>query len=337
MKKVFFLAMFMLCRFVLMAQSVPTATLHHDNDFKTFYSSNAFKEAMAEAQPGDVINLSAGTFVSAPITIPVTVRGAGIGSLDGKENLNSPRTSLSGTFTINIPDNGESQYLSMEGLECLGDMNVVNILNPIFSKMKIKKLCSSGDAKWDNITLYHCLFEELEPASGASILIFSSVFPGFNYVKIPSSLSITVNNSLLLIESNNYKGDNKNITYNNCIFDLTNSPSSFYQIAQAYDCVCVGGEGDVFGSSKNNDNAKPERNNRILQKDTPAFKDGTFYRLTDAAAAYLGSDGTQVGIYGSSLPFSAKTSYPQIKKFVVAPESTSDGKIKIELEIDADE
>ena len=65
------------------------------------------------------------------------------------------------------------------------------------------------------------------------------------------------------------------------------------------------------------------------------FKDETYYQLTDEAAKYLGSDGKQVGLYGGSLPFSLKTNYPQIKKFTVAPESTSDGKLKIEIEIDA--
>ncbi|WP_300504904.1 hypothetical protein [uncultured Duncaniella sp.] len=336
MKKLIFLTVSLLCHVCLMAQGVQTATLHHGSEFKAFYSAYAFKEAMAEAQPGDVINLSAGTFVSPEITVPVTVRGAGIGALDDAEDVSKARTTISNQIIINVPTNDDGLTLSMEGIVCDGGMSIAEVSNAIFSKMKIKNMDRGRDAKMNNVTLFHCIFEEMNFAEDATFLIYNCVFPGFRDSSVAAQISVY--NSLINMKSSSYVGNNKNTTYNNCIINLSEISrvqDVNYTNANLYDCLCIGGDENTFGKRYNSDNDLAERNNRLFPNDTPAFVDGTYYRLTDDAAAYLGNDGTQVGIYGSALPFSVKTSYPQIKKFVVAPESTTDGKLKIELEIDA--
>lgn len=64
------------------------------------------------------------------------------------------------------------------------------------------------------------------------------------------------------------------------------------------------------------------------------YGDSFTYELTDEAlATYLGSDGTQVGIYGGNLPFDATPTNPQIKKCNVASRSTADGKLSVEIEV----
>lgn len=58
--------------------------------------------------------------------------------------------------------------------------------------------------------------------------------------------------------------------------------------------------------------------------------------LTDEAKAqYKGSDGTQVGMYGGTLPFNTTPSYPQITKMNVAKKTTADGKLSVEIEVSA--
>lgn len=60
--------------------------------------------------------------------------------------------------------------------------------------------------------------------------------------------------------------------------------------------------------------------------------------LTDAAKTkYLGSDGTQIGIYGGSIPFDPRPSNPQITKLNVASKSTADGKLSVDIEVKAAE
>ena len=58
------------------------------------------------------------------------------------------------------------------------------------------------------------------------------------------------------------------------------------------------------------------------------------FHLTEAAqTAYLGLDGTQVGIYGGSMPFDPIPTNPQITKCKVAQKSTTDGKLSVDIEV----
>jgi hypothetical protein len=61
---------------------------------------------------------------------------------------------------------------------------------------------------------------------------------------------------------------------------------------------------------------------------------GENFELQDSAATtFLGTDGTQVGIYGGSMPFDPRVSNPMIRRISVATRSTSDGKLPIEIEV----
>jgi hypothetical protein len=63
----------------------------------------------------------------------------------------------------------------------------------------------------------------------------------------------------------------------------------------------------------------------------------TFELTDEAKTTYLGSDGTQVGIYGGSLPFDPTPSNPQITKFNVASKSTADGKLSVDIQVNTAE
>lgn len=66
--------------------------------------------------------------------------------------------------------------------------------------------------------------------------------------------------------------------------------------------------------------------------------DSETFQLTEAAKTqYLGMDGTEVGIYGGSLPFDPVPSNPQITKCNVAAKSTADGKLSVDIEVKAAE
>ena len=66
--------------------------------------------------------------------------------------------------------------------------------------------------------------------------------------------------------------------------------------------------------------------------------DSETFELTDAAKTqYLGMDGTEVGIYGGNLPFDPTPSNPQITKCNVAAKSTADGKLSVDIEVNAAE
>ena len=66
--------------------------------------------------------------------------------------------------------------------------------------------------------------------------------------------------------------------------------------------------------------------------------DNETYELTETAkATYLGTDGTQVGIYGGMLPFDTTPSNPRITKCNVAAKSTADCKLSVDIEVKAAE
>ena len=306
----------------LRAQGVATATLHHGEEIKTFYSATAFRQALAEAQPGDIINLSEGSFKGGIIEVPVCIKGIGIGNLDDSTSTRRARTIISDQIILNIPTDDAGKTLSMEGMEC-ATLSFNEIHSPIFSKMRFNRVdYSQGDSKMDNLTFVHCIIGEYLPVSDATCQFFNCVLPGF----LSSGTMLTLNNCIVFTK-NYHRITDESVTCNNCIIYTNNDVFSSNTMTN---CVAIGGTEDTF----RNRNAEEDRNNRLFPSDLKVFKDNTYYQLTDEAAKYLGSDGTQVGIYGSSLPFSVKTSYPQIKKFTVAPESTTDGKLKIEIEID---
>ena len=54
------------------------------------------------------------------------------------------------------------------------------------------------------------------------------------------------------------------------------------------------------------------------------------YALTESAQAFLGTDGTQVGIYGGAAPYTSTVSYPRFKTFKVADKAVN-GKLSVEI------
>ena len=61
--------------------------------------------------------------------------------------------------------------------------------------------------------------------------------------------------------------------------------------------------------------------------------DSDFTLKDNIAASVLGTDGTQVGIYGGLLPFNNRPSYMVLKHCNVANKSTIDGKLSVDIEV----
>lgn len=98
-------------------------------------------------------------------------------------------------------------------------------------------------------------------------------------------------------------------------------------------CICVGSKSNFF----TDDSDVIAYDNKILSEGTEIFKEGTrIYELTDAnKTAWIGSDGTEIGMHGGLYPFSSQLSNPQITKFEVAPKTDSEGKLSVKIEVKA--
>ena len=66
------------------------------------------------------------------------------------------------------------------------------------------------------------------------------------------------------------------------------------------------------------------------------FRSNYDYRLTSTAAAqYLGTDNTQVGLYGTDNPFTNVPTNPQITSKEVAKETDANGKLSVKFTVEA--
>ena len=339
------------------------ATLFHDNDIKTFYGAGALREAHAAATHGDVITLSSGTFTSTKITKAITLRGAG---MEYDSLTTTEPTVIEGTFEISITAadsvlNGNT--LTMEGIYSNYAITFGSVINnPQFVKCKFWKLgdssSNSATIGLRNASFINCIISGLVNtySNGSATFVNSFVTNPSQYHNISGGTHtyefqncvIRINYSDLKLNTNHSLNGLKTSIFRNCII-YTNDGSSNNDYdyldasCQAYNCVGKVGSGsaNIFRNQQNTSNTQVTSMSDIFKTWTggivTSFKTERL-ELTDAAKTkYLGTDGTEVGIYGGSLPFEARTSNPQITKLNVASKSTADGKLSVDIEVKAAE
>lgn len=314
------------------AQSMQVATLSHDGTITSYTSADALRRAYEAAVDGDVITLSSGVFNSVNLEKRITVRGAGMGVKVNDTDPYTEPTVIKGGFKITADGDGNNS-LKMESIVCLDFVDVVGFTNAHLLKCYFYRLRCSSDPYiahgFSNITIINCVFKDIDLSYYDSTFNFYGCH--IKDLNNGSSDNTLINYTNCIIESNS----TSNMPYTNSVLKnsliIYHGPQSWYGLGTAYNTVIVGNlehRGDFYESIE-------ENNNTLLPTGTQLFKEGTFYQLTDDAKKYLGSDGTEVGIYGGSLPFDPTPTNPQIVKFNVAPKTTADGKLSIDIEVNA--
>ncbi len=334
MKKLFFLLSAVFCAATsALAQYPNVATLTHDSDVKAFYGDSAFVKAMDVAADGDYVTLSSGRFVAPTIKKAVTVRGAGMWNDDTDPKYIIAQTIVEGTLYFAIPET-TTQAFSMEGVYVRGaSMTSTWLRNASFVK------CEFGDgwvgeksgasylfAKLKDVSFMNCYIQSSSAgankiALGGNILAVNSYIE-YLYCYSGSGARSYANifNCYLYGNPDNYGNC---MIYNSVIDNSSTSESNLPTSATAYNCLA---DRLMFGYCYGS-------GNKAIQT---GFNDNftSYYKLTDEAAAkYLGTDGTQVGMYGGASPFSPIPNYPRIKKFNVASQPTADGKLDVEIQV----
>jgi hypothetical protein len=320
------------------AQNSLLATLSHDGDITTFYGASALKQAHEAAEHGDVITLSSGTFTSTDITKAITLRGAGW-KFD-VANHKEP-TILSGDFDIDIPDNVE-QRLTIEGIYHNSTIYYWGTLNnPTFIKNRFNSLRNSYNGNIHNGTFINCrITHDLQLSEYSSSSCVNCVIwnPRTNNAFVTSNFEC-VN---CVLGADDYWPANSQLK--NCILhsyrnmSIPNSTTVFNCIALL--CEWNSSYGATFANIPNNTNTElmiDTDNAFKTYKPGPCLDDETFELTDEAKAKYLGTDGTEVGMYGGMLPFSSTTTNPQITKCNVAAKSTADGKLSVDIEVSSAE
>lgn len=322
MKKfiVLFVAVMAMFATTAKAQSSLLATLNHEGTISTFYGTNALQQAHAAAADGDVITLSSGTFQSVNITKAVTLRGAGM-VLDAATQTEP--TVLANEFSINISDE-TTQRLTIEGIYTNQTVTINKLKNAMFLKDRFRYFSFPGSAYGKDLTFIHCRITE--SYYGTSYSNNSAVFQNC-IVRAMNGKNYIFNNCLFLEAYNIHCGNSE---YRNCIIlgsDDANSSSTYYN-----NLYCKYSSGVKFNVT-NNTNVEVAKDNEAI-KNLFGNSDDNEYKLTEAAKALIkGTDGTEVGIYGGSLPYDPTPTNPQISKFNVAAKTTADGKLSVDIEV----
>ena len=356
MKKVFLsLVAATMATSTVFAQGSLLATLSHEGNISAYYGAEALKAAMAEAQAGDVITLSSGQFNAVAIDKPITLRGAGMSNSTDSLNSHEP-TIVQNAFTISIADSLSSRLL-VEGIYFKNGITYSGtIKNAQFMKCRFLNFIAGTGGKIVNSSFIHCRFLNgftMNNNSSNAYFINSLVCNPKNYTSGTNTSNIEFDNCVVKFDASNgsVPGYVQNAYYKNCIIQATyDSNKSIPSSCTAYNCVGI----NTFSSSYNEDlfqyMSSQNTTNKTVTSLSALFKtysktsSGTYiqdiddFTLTDTAAAqYLGTDGTQVGVYGGSLPYDEDPTIPQITKCNVASKSTADGKLSVDIEVKAAE
>lgn len=346
MRKFFLSLVVMLVASVFMgkvyAQSSTLATLNHEGTISTFYGTTALKQAHDAAVNGDVITLSSGNFLAVDITKAITVRGAGMG-LDTTAGIEP--TIITGDFKINIADAG-SYRLTLEGIYSNHTITYNNAVNPLFLKCRLKTIRHNGSSDvLKDASFIHCrIADRLDLNANCAASCVNSVIQN-PHSNNSSSSNFEFTNCVIVTTDIYNSGSNTIMTniesssFKNCILKTALKDDYLYS-STAYNCVGFGSTG-MFKYSSNTTNQIGSDYAAFFKTYTGAALeklDSETFELTDEAKTkYLGTDGTEVGIYGGNLPFDPTPSNPQITKCNVASKSTADGKLSVDIEVRAAE
>ena len=315
------------------AQSDLVATLSHDGVTTAYYGADALKNAHSAATHGDVITLSSGQFNAVEITKAITLRGTGMVFDSEKQKK---RTTITGSVTIKIPDVPET--LTLEGLFFVDGITIgsgTTLKNAKFIKSRFRSFYNSATVT--NPVFFHCKIAEGGGLPNSTFI---------NCVVWFCQSNVEYHNCI--IHSNQSSGafiSDKNSTFENCIlvaqtdyhFQSMDSSNAVYNCIGIYPTRPTSSSYRMFAGITNNTNRDLEGDGSNLFKTfrtQASYTDSETFELTDeAASAYLGTDGTQVGIYGGDLPFDSTPSNPQITQFDVE-KNVANGKLTVKINVE---
>lgn len=335
MKKMFSILCLLAVAVIASAQS-STAVLSHNGEIKTFYGEYALINAHKQAVAGDVITLSSGQFKGGYIRKPITVRGMGNDIQFGGDTFNIEPTIITSAINVQCENADSTHCVTLEGLKITSlHVQMSNKVDVQLVKCNLTGIYADGPS---NLYITQCF-----------------LYGRLNFSNMGYSGGITAVSSYIgdaeLVYVDNSKEDYEEgqKVFQNCLIGICSMQNTNTLIknsvvyrsptitgslslnnALIYNSLIAKGSGSSAISGY--DNSSQFHDYLVENNISSYLKDGTLFELTDdAKTLYLGSDGKQVGIYGGVLPFNPVPTYPRITTFNVAPQTTADGKLSIDI------
>lgn len=264
-----------------------TAVLHHGSDTKSFTGVNAFIQANAAADDGDVITLSPGSFNVSDIKKSITVYGAGFEKNDAAD---TEVTVLSGQLNIGASGVGTLTGVHLEGINFNNNINAnVPLEDAVIEKSYVSGYISFVDntnTKIENCVVKGAIKGGYKSATNCSI---KNCYIGGEIMTFAGESSVVIDHCIACNLVGPYTCTNSIFTYyvsvatklatfcntsgatvNNCIvrnFEDNNQTSNDFQNCYAVDLAEIFTDGIDYGYSA-------ERTFEIKQPETWTGTDG---------------------------------------------------------------
>jgi len=313
----------------VMAQHPLVATLTHSGTTTAFMGTDALSAAHEAAEPGDVITLSPGTFTGITVTKGVTIRGAG-------DNTLSSDSLTQTTLTIDV--DSTAGELHVEGVNFSSPVLINRMFNGGFSVCGMPSISYSSEESvyngvmFDRCKIWGVLYSGMEEsylAPNSSILLANCALGNIHCANETNSILTCINCFIY--------GPYRDIhcsSFHNCLF-LYSTTADYGQLpADNYLSYSVGSETNLSYHNYGNNVVGTIQNE--IYKDHPdriLVITDNMYLTDEAAATYLGDDGTQVGMYGGANPYSKQLSYPVITRCEVGNRTNEDGTLTVNIEV----
>ena len=304
------------------AQEVQLATLQSGDNMQVFYGANALIDALSAAKTGDLISLSSGIFTAPTITKVVTIQGAGCATDFEKGRY---ATMINGTTTISLQETDEG--LLIEGIYFGILNNTGKLVSCTFTKCCFNTVTlNSGSSTTSNCSFFHCRIGTFNPDQSTKNLFVKNSIINSIGSWITTEATLIIQNSFLGIPSGN---NGVNAVFTNNILSISGIiPSS----STAYNNVCIRGGLDLV--TMKSGNTKSDIQTLFGKEELAVWSIEDYVLTSEAQTTFLGTDGTQVGIYGGSIPFSDVPSNLQITKKEIDAKSSPDGKLKVNITVE---
>lgn len=337
-----FLVLGIVCLIKVNAQN-PVTTLQHNGITQVYYGQNSFSDALGAAVNGDTLVLSAG-FFTAPTFISKGVKVYGSGHFPDSANVPKRTTIMSG-----LSINAGADSLRLEGLFINGDINYdannsINYVSVIRCRLGSALFHSTSATASKN----NCSYEECFIEGGINFfnygnnllikhcIISGSVIWGYYYYNTASIVNIgssgmVEGNIIISLSAYLFYNVHSSLIKNNIFY--TGGSHSCDANSFNNNIFLLQSDAVSFSNNSSNNNYFGVPQSSIFVNQTGNTIDYTHNYHLQNPSQYLGTDGTQVGIYGGTTPFKEKgtPSNPQITHRNIATQTDVNGNLQINI------
>ena len=291
-KTIYAIAMMLMTGISAFSQTEDTKVILQSGAATTIYDGTNISTAISAAKKGDILYLSEGTYDSFTIDKEILVRGVG-------EN-----TWIDGDVTISIPNNATLTQAVLEGVNVSGTINITQpatnliIRNTKVMDVKVNGALSNGliDRCWITGTFNMNNNTDDTTVKNSKVYMISAGSLTYNkctFLNCNIAVRMNVNTAAI---------------FTNCII------GSYYHLSELWGLGTM--ESSVFTNTLFNthggyiDSSSSQTKCYFIDDGNGACDDSTLESRYDLSE-YHGTDGTEVGIYGGTTPF---TLDPQVAK-----------------------